>query len=112
MTSLSGNDREIRTVVTAATRLIGICGKCGKKLGGGFGADGDKPLAKLLRRKAARARGKRAAVRVMTTACLDICPRDAVAMVDSAAPGTVLIVAERTPVARICARIGLPMAGE
>ena len=110
--TLSNDSRDIRTVVTAATRLIGICGKCGKKLGGGFGADGDKPLAKLLRRKAAGAGGKRAAVRVVTTACLDICPKDAVALVDSAAPGTLFIVAEQTPVARLCARLGLPLAGE
>jgi hypothetical protein len=111
LTALRVDTPDIRTIATAATRLIGICGKCGKKLGGGFGADGDKPLTKLLR-KAAGARGKRSAVRIMTTACLDICPKNAVAMVDSHAPGTVLIVARHAPVSRVCTRIGLVMACE
>ncbi len=111
MTALRDDTPDIRTIATEATRLIGICGKCGKKLDGGFGADGDKPLAKMLR-KAAGARGKRSAVRIMTTACLDICPKNAVAMVDSHAPGTVMIVAKHAPVSRVCTRLGLAMVGE
>jgi len=107
---LSRDAPEIRTIATAATRLIGICGKCGKKLGGGFGADGDKTLAKLLKRTVVGARGKRASVRVMTTACLDLCPKGAVAMVDSQTPGTILVVRKATDVTSLCTRLGLPQA--
>jgi hypothetical protein len=99
----------VRTLPTSATRLIGICGKCSKKLGGGFGAGGDRSLAKALRRTVAGAKGKRALLRIVETKCLDICPKGAVAIVDSQAPGIVAIVARDTPLAVVCARLDLPV---
>ena len=98
----------VRTIPVAATRLLAICGKCGKKLRGGFGADGDRSLGKALKRAVPGTRGKRAAVRIIETKCLDICPKGAVAMMDSAQPGSVVVVARGTSVATVCAGLGLP----
>ena len=97
----------VRTIPTAATRLVAICGKCGKKLGGGFGGDKHRSLAKELRRAVPRAKGKRAALKIVETKCLDICPKGAVALVDSALPGEVVIVSRGTPVGLVCDRLGL-----
>ena len=100
----------VRTVPVRATRLLAVCGKCGRKLGGGFGKDGDTSLAKMLRRGLASARGKRAAVRIVETKCLDICPKHAVAVIDGDHPGEVLIVASGTSVETVAARFALATA--
>jgi predicted metal-binding protein len=101
----------VRIVATSATRVLAICGKCGKKLGGGFGADAGLSLGKLLRRAVTGAKGKRATLRIVETKCLGICPKGAVALLDSAEPGAVVIVARATSVKALCAGLDLPMAG-
>jgi predicted metal-binding protein len=100
----------VRIVATAATRILAICGKCGKKLGGGFGEGAGQPLGKLLRRSLKGAKGKRATLRIVETKCLDICPKGAVALLDSAQMGAVLLVARATPVSIVSARLGLDRA--
>lgn len=100
----------VRVVATAATRVLAICGKCGKKLGGGFGGSAGQPLGKLLRRSLKGAKGKRATLRIVETKCLDICPKGAVALLDSAQPGAVLLVARATPMAVVAVRLGLDWA--
>ena len=102
-----GREGGIRVLPVAATRLLAICGKCGKKLGGGFGERRDRSLVKALKRGVPELHGKRARVRVVETKCLDICPKGAVALVDSAAPGEVLIVARGTAVEAVAARLAL-----
>lgn len=100
----------IRAAPLRASRLLAVCGKCGRKLAGGFGDKGKASLVKTLRRDLAGAKGKRAGVLVVETKCLDICPKHAVAMVDSARLGEVLIVPEGTNSAELAERLGLPLA--
>ena len=101
----------IRAVPTPAASLVAICAKCGKKLGGGFGADGDVPLAKALRRALGLPKPKRARVRLVETRCLKLCPKGAVAVVDGRDPGAILVVPGGTSVADVAARLGLaPLA--
>lgn len=97
----------VRVVATAATRILAICGKCGKKLGGGFGGGAGQPLGKALRQSLKGTKGKRATLRIIETKCLDICPKGAVALLDSAQPGAVVLVQRATPVAVVAARLGL-----
>jgi predicted metal-binding protein len=97
----------VRVVATSATRILAICGKCGKKLGGGFGDGAGQPLGKVLRRRLKSANGKRATLRIIETKCLDICPKGAVALLDSAQPGAMLLVARATPLAVVAVRLGL-----
>jgi hypothetical protein len=99
--------RPLRRVAIPATRLIAICGKCGRKLGGGFGAGGKGALAKVLRRGVVGVKGKRAVLRIVETRCLDICPKGAVVVLDSAQPGVAMIVPAGMPVAQVAHELGL-----
>lgn len=99
----------LRRVVSPATRLLAICGKCGRKLGGGFGEDGKRPLEKALRRQVIGARGKRATLRIVETKCLDICPKGAVVLIDSNEAGAVTIVTKGTPLAQIAGALRLEL---
>lgn len=62
-----------------------VCGKCSRRMEGGFGPKGKAPLAKYLR-KAFGLKGRKAPLGVVETRCLGICPRGAVVLVDSRAP--------------------------
>ena len=97
----------IRTVPTAAERLIAVCGKCGKKLGGGFGSGAKKSLSKALRAGVADTKGKRRRVRIVETRCMDLCPKGGVALVDSDSPNEFLVVMKATPVGVVAGRLGL-----
>lgn len=100
----------IRKVATNTRRFLAICGKCGKKLGGGFGDDGRRPLAKLLRHTVPGTKGKCATLRIIETKCLDICPKGGVALLDSLQPGMVVIVAASTPLPVVMAGLALAAA--
>ena len=82
-----------------------VCGKCSKKLDGGFGDKGRTPLAKLLRKILGVGKGRKAALGVVETRCLGLCPRNAVAMIDGRAPGTWLVVPKDADVAELAARL-------
>ena len=106
---LAGGGRydPVRILPIRARRLIAVCSKCGRKLGGGFGPDGDSTLAKTLRRTAEGATGKKAVLRIVETKCLDICPKHAVAVIDSARPGQVAVVRAGAPAETVVAELEL-----
>jgi predicted metal-binding protein len=88
----------------AATILV--CGKCSRKLGGGFGEKGKTSLARVLRKRGG-GKKRKAAFGVIETRCLSVCPKDAVTVIDAAHPGRWAIIAEGTPVDDIVRRLGL-----
>ncbi|MEL6237430.1 MAG: (2Fe-2S) ferredoxin domain-containing protein [Pseudomonadota bacterium] len=66
-----------------------VCKKCSKKLakkGHGFGPQ-QKRLAASLKHELGAGKGRKAAVGVIEVACLDICPKGGVVVVDTRAPG-------------------------
>lgn len=75
------------------TGAVLVCGKCSKKIGGGFGPKGKTPLAKALRQQDGFGKGRKASVGVVETRCLGICPKGAVTIVDTRTPGRWRIVA-------------------
>lgn len=81
-----------------------VCGKCSRKLGGGFGKKGKRDLAEVLK-DAAKAAGQRRALRVMEVGCLGLCPKRAVSAVTSTRPGHVLVVPAGTDGALVLASI-------
>lgn len=99
--------RNIRAIGQAATSIVAICRKCGKKLGGGFSDGGKQPLGKVLRRELEHRSPRQARVRLVETRCLKLCPKGAVAVLDSRDPRHILVIAARTPVAEVAARLGL-----
>ena len=77
----------VREAKAPFARAVFVCGKCARKLGKrGFGPEGREPLRKALKRAVKdgewKAGGK---VRIVETACLDLCPkgRQAAATEDS-----------------------------
>jgi predicted metal-binding protein len=83
-----------------------VCGKCSKKLKGGFGDKGRTPLAKGLK---AFGGGKKRKARfgVIETRCLGVCPKGAVTVIDAAHPGIWTLVEEGTPLDEVAAKLGL-----
>ena len=79
--------------------VVLVCGKCSKKLGGGFGEKGRTPLAKALRGEPGFGKGRKAEVGVVETKCLGICPKAAVVVVDTREPGRWRIVPAGSDVA-------------
>lgn len=101
--------KPIRAVRQQAATLIAICGKCSKKIDGGFGPDGDQPLGKVLRKALHLPKPKRSDVRLVETRCLKLCPKGAVAVVSSHDPATILVIPAETPILEVATRLGLAM---
>lgn len=83
-----------------------VCGKCSKKLKGGFGERRTTPLAKALK---ALGGGKKRKARfgVIETRCLGICPKGAVTVIDAAHPGTWMLIEDGTPMDAVAERLSL-----
>ena len=99
----------IRTLPSGWRDAVLVCGKCSKKVGGGFGKKGRTPLAKLLR-KALALKGRKARAGVVETRCLGVCPKGAVMVVHTARTDTWLIVAAGTPAGEVIARLRVDQA--
>lgn len=83
-----------------------VCAKCSKKLDDGFG-DGGKPLAKALRKHLKLKNGPKSAAGVVEVKCLDVCPKGAVVVVDSARPNDWLLVRPGDDLDAVAVRLGL-----
>jgi predicted metal-binding protein len=88
-----------------------VCGKCSKKLGGGFGEKRDTSLTKLLRTLGG-GKKRKSAFGVIETKCLGICPKGAVTVVDAAHPGRWQLIERGTPVDQVIERLGLPVRSD
>ena len=86
-----------------------VCGKCQKKLDGGFGRKGRQTLAKALREEPGFGKGRKAEVGVVETRCLGVCPRGAVTLVDTRVPGRWRLVREGEDVSALAARLREPL---
>nr|WP_284053150.1 (2Fe-2S) ferredoxin domain-containing protein [Stakelama marina] len=61
-----------------------VCAKCSKKIGGGFGAKGKKPLAKALRKHLRLKKGRKSELGIVEVKCLGVCPKGAVTVINAA----------------------------
>ena len=84
-------DSLIETATAPWRDMVLVCGKCSRKLGGGFGKKGRHDLKDVLR-DTLKESGRRREVRVVEVDCLGLCPKRAVAAISTARPGEVLIV--------------------
>ena len=96
-----------RSVPSRWAAAIIVCGKCEKKLGGGFGKDGRQRLSKLLVKRAGGGKGRKAGAGVVVSKCLKLCPKRAVTVIDGAHPGEWLIVPGGTPIGEVEVTLGL-----
>lgn len=82
-----------RTARAPYRELVVTCAKCARKLDGGFGRKGSKPLRSVLKR-ALKSGGWGRKVRVAEVSCLGLCPkrRQVVATRAQLAAGRLLVV--------------------
>ena len=103
--SPSERPRVKREVASHWAKAVLVCGKCSKKIGGGFGKDGEVSLARALRHELGLKKGRKARLGIVETRCLGVCPKHAVVVVDSVAPQRWRIVPAGTPVAELTASL-------
>ncbi len=96
----------MRSVRSDWSGTLLVCGKCSKKLGGGFGPKGKQPLAKALRRHLGLKKGRKAATGIVEVKCLGICPKGAVTVIDGAAPQAWKLVCEGADLDEVVAILG------
>ena len=95
------------TAVPAPWRsFVLVCGKCSRKLGGGFGRKGKVELDQALR-DALKDAGRRRELRVERTGCLGLCPKRAVTVAWAGRPGEVIVVPEGADVAAVLGQLAL-----
>ncbi|MEG3146097.1 hypothetical protein U1839_15690 [Sphingomonas sp. RT2P30] len=95
------------TVRAGWERSILVCGKCSKRLGGGFGEKRRTALAKALRTFLGVKRNRKATIGIVETRCLGVCPRGAVTVIDGASPRAWILVREGTAMAEVADALGL-----
>jgi predicted metal-binding protein len=102
------SDKPIKRVKADWSEVVLVCRKCSKKLGGGFGADGDQKLAKILRKAiGAKGRGRKAKAAVIEVDCLDVCPKNAVVAMRASAPREWAVVPRGASIAAVVVNLGL-----
>jgi predicted metal-binding protein len=96
-----------RDLPSAWSGAVLVCGKCSKKLGGGFGRKGKVSLSKALRQRFGLKKGRKAAMGVVEVKCLGVCPRGAVTLVDMRVPGRWRLVPAGADIDALGAEVGL-----
>src|SRR6185437_12728809 len=91
--------------------LVLLCGKCARKLDGGFGPKGKDTLRSTMR-QALKDGGHRRDIRIIETRCMGLCPKNAVTMVAAADPGRIYAVPAGTPAGEALRLISDPAPGE
>jgi predicted metal-binding protein len=85
----------IRSRPTPWNTVILLCGKCGRKMKGGYGRKGKETLRTALRAEL-KAQGYRRGVRIIETRCIGICPKKAVTALNASRPETILTIPKGT----------------
>ena len=102
-------DSPVVTRVVAANwaNTVLVCRKCSKKLDGGFGEGGRKPLAKALRKHLHVKKGRKGSAGIVEVGCLDLCPKGAVTVIDGRHPDGWLLVKPGADLDELAGELGL-----
>jgi predicted metal-binding protein len=103
--------RRLKSVRSDWSNTLLVCGKCSKRLDGGFGPKGRTPLAKALRKHLGLKKGRKGKAGIVEVKCLGVCPRGAVTVVNGAAPGEWMLVKADADLDVIAAGLGLQSDG-
>ncbi len=85
----------IRARPTPWKTVILLCGKCARKMDGGFGPKGKETLRTALR-EAFTEKGHRRDVRIVETRCMGVCPKKAVTAINASRPNRMLTIPKGT----------------
>jgi hypothetical protein len=94
----------IRSRTTPWRTVILLCGKCARKMDGGYGFKGKDTLRTVLR-DALHAAGRRRDVRIIETRCLGICPKKAVTALNAGHPDRILTIPKDTAPDEVIAQL-------
>ena len=97
-------DDTIRTFPAPWRNVAMVCGKCSRKLHGGFGKKRKLDLAQALKGVLKEA-GRRRELRIIEVGCLGLCPKRAVTAMSSAQPDAVMAIPEGMDPALVLARL-------
>jgi predicted metal-binding protein len=87
--------QSIRSRPTPWNAVILLCGKCARKMKGGYGHKGNETLRTALRSELG-AQGYKRTVRVIETRCIGICPKKAVTALNASRPDAILTIPKGT----------------
>lgn len=87
--------------------IVFVCGKCQRKLKGGFGPNGGQDFEKALSRALWPEKKAVRTVGIVETRCLDVCPRGGVTVARAGDPGELLVIAAGTPMETVIRRLDL-----
>lgn len=97
---------DIRSRPTPWQTVLLVCGKCTRKIDGGYGPKGKNNLKSALQSALAE-RGQRRSVRVIETRCMGVCPKKAVTVLNASAPCKILTVRKRTEISEVLTQLSL-----
>lgn len=103
------HDTEIHATPAPWRDIALVCGKCSRKLRGGFGKKGRVDLADVLK-AALKEAGRRRELRTVEVGCLGLCPKHAVTVISAGRPGELLTIQAGTDPAAVLARLMPPAA--
>jgi predicted metal-binding protein len=84
--------------------IILLCGKCARKIDGGYGAKRENTLKEALCAEL-QGTGRRREVRVIETRCMGICPKKAVTALNASRPSLILTIPKGTGAAVALAQL-------
>ena len=87
-----------------------VCGKCSRRMGGGFGAKGKTSLAKALRKLGNGRKGRKGSLGVTEIGCLKLCPKNAAVAINGADPHAWRIIERGTDAGEVARLLGLNLA--
>jgi predicted metal-binding protein len=96
---------------TACTAIVLTCGKCARKLDGGYGHEGEQSFRAALR-GAIRTLVPRPKIQLIETRCLGLCPKKAVVAINASEPGRLLTIPKGTDPAAALSALLKPDSGE
>jgi len=100
----------MREVASRWNAAVLVCGKCSKRVGGGFGDDGRTGLAKALRRQLGLKKGRKAAAGVVEVKCLGLCPKRQVVALSASEPGRWKLIDPGADLDKVASALGLTLS--
>ena len=86
-----GEPGDVRTVRTNWDDVVVVCRKCQKRMGGGFGPDGNWTLRKAIRKRS-NTKDNECSIGVIQAGCFGVCPKQGVTVMRASRPSELLVV--------------------
>ena len=99
----------VRSRPTPWNTVILLCGKCARKLKGGYGRKSKETLHAVLQTEL-KTMGDKREFRVIETRCMGICPKKAVTALNASVPTRILTIPQGTEAAEALAQLRTTVA--